>query len=86
MQSIAFLSGFRQLDTVTSQRLFSVCEPIIHHQWLFLIPLILILPFFFGMDGILYAAPIADDMAFVVTTLFMASFTTAPPAIIRPER
>lgn len=43
-------------------------------QVLFLIPLILILPFFFGLDGILYAAPIADGMAFVVTTLFMASF------------
>ena len=43
-------------------------------QVLFLIPLILILPLFLGLDGILYAAPIADGMAFVVTTLFMASF------------
>lgn len=39
-------------------------------QVLFLVPLILILPLFFGIDGILFAAPIADGLAFFVT-LFM---------------
>ncbi|MGL4737078.1 MAG: MATE family efflux transporter [Cellulosilyticaceae bacterium] len=36
-------------------------------QVLFLIPLILTLPIFFGIDGILFAAPIADGLAFCVT-------------------
>lgn len=36
-------------------------------QVLFLIPLVLILPKFFGLYGILYAAPIADFIAFIVS-------------------
>lgn len=43
-------------------------------QVLFLTPLILILPLFLGLDGILYAAPIADGAAFLVTSLFMLTF------------
>ena len=38
-------------------------------QVLFLIPLVLILPKFFGLYGILYAAPIADFVAFVVSVI-----------------
>lgn len=38
-------------------------------QILFLLPLILILPLLMGIDGILYAGPIADAMAAVVTIL-----------------
>ena len=40
-------------------------------QVLFLIPLILILPIFYGIDGILFAAPIADLLAFCVTVLLV---------------
>ncbi len=36
-------------------------------QGLFLIPLLIILPKFFGIDGILYASPIADSLAFVLS-------------------
>lgn len=35
-------------------------------QILFLIPLILIFPLFFGLDGILYAGPVADIAAFII--------------------
>lgn len=54
-------------------------------QVLFLIPLILILPLFLGLDGILYAAPIADAVAFAVTVVFMLAFyrsTKRLPAVI----
>lgn len=40
-------------------------------QVLFLIPLILILPIFFGIDGILFAAPIADALAFLLTVIMI---------------
>lgn len=40
-------------------------------QFIFLIPLVLILPRFFGINGILFAAPIADGMAIIVTSLFV---------------
>lgn len=36
-------------------------------QVLFLVPLVLILPRFMGLSGILYAAPIADFVAFVIS-------------------
>lgn len=40
-------------------------------QFIFLIPLVLTLPRFFGINGILFAAPIADGMAIIVTSLFV---------------
>lgn len=40
-------------------------------QILFLLPLIVVLPRFYGMDGILFAGPIADFAAAIVTTGFV---------------
>ncbi len=39
-------------------------------QVIFLIPLMILFPFFWGIDGILYAGPIADTMAFIAA-IFM---------------
>ena len=36
-----------------------------------LIPLVLILPMFMGIDGILIAGPVADGIAFVVSVLLI---------------
>lgn len=41
-------------------------------QVIFLIPLLLILPVFFGIDGIMFSAPIADTIAFLVTVFFIS--------------
>ncbi len=38
------------------------------------IPLIVILPQFMGIEGILYAAPIADCIAMVVTGILTATY------------
>ena len=40
-------------------------------QILFLLPLIVILPFFIGIDGILFAGPIADGLAGAVAVSLM---------------
>ncbi len=40
-------------------------------QILFLLPLLLILPLYFSLDGILYAAPIADFMAAITAVLMI---------------
>ena len=40
-------------------------------QVIFLVPLILILPVFFGIDGIMYAGPVADGAAFVLAVMLM---------------
>ncbi|SCZ08387.1 MATE family efflux transporter [Alkaliphilus peptidifermentans] len=41
-------------------------------QILFLIPLVLILPMYFNLDGIWYAFPLADILSTVVTMVFMS--------------
>ena len=40
-------------------------------QIILLLPLVVILPKYFGIDGILYAAPIADFGAFMFVIIFM---------------
>lgn len=40
-------------------------------QVIFLIPLILILPVFFGIDGIMFSAPAADTIAFITTMILI---------------
>ena len=40
-------------------------------QLLLLIPLILILPLFWGLEGILYSAPIADAASAVIVAIFI---------------
>ena len=42
----------------------------ITRQILFLIPLLLILPVFYGIDGVVYAGPIADSTAAVLSSVF----------------
>ena len=39
-------------------------------QIIFLLPLILILPVFWGIDGVMYAGPIADAAAVVLAAYF----------------
>lgn len=41
-------------------------------QVIFLIPAVLLLPLFFGLDGILFAGPVADFAAFVATAILIA--------------
>ncbi|SDH49151.1 MATE family efflux transporter [Desulfosporosinus hippei] len=40
-------------------------------QGLFLLPLLLILPLLFGIEGVIFAGPIADSLAVIVSILFM---------------
>lgn len=40
-------------------------------QVLFLIPAILIFAHFFGLQGILYSAPVADGLSSLLTTFFL---------------
>ena len=41
-------------------------------QTIFLVPLMLLLPYFMGIDGIMYAAPVADLAAAVISVWFAA--------------
>ncbi|MDA3731079.1 MATE family efflux transporter [Niameybacter massiliensis] len=54
-------------------------------QVIFLIPLILILPIFFGIDGILFAAPIADALAFFVAIFLVRKELNHMKTLDTPE-
>lgn len=63
---------------ITSNFFTAIGKPIkgvflsLTRQIIFLLPLILILPVFMGMDGIMYAGPIADFTAFVIAMIMVA--------------
>ena len=48
-------------------------------QIIFLLPLLVVLPIFFGIDGAMYSAPIADFFAAVLAVIFLrAQFKSMP--------
>ena len=69
-----FCAGFQIISTnyfqATGQALKASILSMLR-QLLLLIPLILILPLFFGLDGILIAGPVADISSAVIVLLFI---------------
>lgn len=69
-----FTAGFQVVSTSYFQ---STGQPMkasvlsMLRQLLLLIPMILILPFYFGLDGILYAGPVADLGSAVIVSVFV---------------
>jgi putative MATE family efflux protein len=62
--------GFQAMSTTAFQALGKAGEAMIlslSREALFLIPLILVMPRFLGLDGVWYASPIADTLAFFLT-------------------
>jgi putative MATE family efflux protein len=69
-----FLSGFQIISTsffqATGQPLkASILSAL--RQLILLVPLILILPLFFGLNGILYAGPVADSVSALIVFIFI---------------
>lgn len=71
---LTFLNG---IQPVTFNFFTAIGKPIkssiisLSKQLIFLIPLLVVLPYFLGINGILYAAPIADFLAFLITIIFL---------------
>lgn len=71
-----FTSGFQMITTSYFQATGQAVKASILsmlRQLIMLIPLIIILPLFFGLDGILYSGPIADISSTVIIVLFTVS-------------
>lgn len=68
-------TGLNFLQPITATFFTSIGKPVkgiflsLTRQILFLLPLIIILPLFLGIDGILYAGPISDFIAAVVAVI-----------------
>lgn len=73
-----FFTWLNCLQPITSTFFTSIGKPIkgiflsLTRQIIFFIPLLLILPVFIGIDGILYTGPIADFLAAAVTIIMAA--------------
>lgn len=66
---VIFLVGFQMVSSVVFQAIGKVIPTIIlstSRHILFLIPLVLILPRYFGIDGVWLSFPIADTLSFLV--------------------
>lgn len=70
-----FFTCVNFLQPITSTFFTSIGKPVkgiflsLTRQIIFLLPLVIILPLRMGIDGILYAGPIADAMAAIVTVI-----------------
>ena len=79
MRRFCFCMFLNFLQPVTSTFFTSIGKPIkgvflsLTRQLIFLLPLLLVLPKFLGVEGIMYAAPVAD-LAAAATALIMISF------------
>ena len=70
-----FFTWVNFMQPITSTFFTSIGKPVkgiflsLTRQILFLLPLVIVLPLLMGIDGILYAGPIADGLAAVVTVV-----------------
>lgn len=73
MRTFLFMVILNGVQLISSNFFSAIGKPLkglvlsMTRQVIFLIPLVLILPLFFGLDGILFAGPTADSIAFIVT-------------------
>lgn len=71
-----FFTFVNNVQPLTSTFLSAIGKPkrglflSLTRQIIFLLPLLLILPIFFGIEGMLYAGLVADGMAFITATAF----------------
>ena len=66
---IVFTSFFQSIGKAKISMLLSLAR-----QVLFLIPAVLILPAFFGLNGVWFSMPVADSLAVVVTSITIFTF------------
>ena len=73
MRTFLFMVILNGVQLISSNFFAAIGKPVkglvlsMTRQVIFLIPLVLILPHFFGLNGLLYAGPAADGIAFLVT-------------------
>ena len=81
MRTFLFMVAINGVQAISSNFFSAIGKPIkgaflsLTRQVIFLIPLVLVMPTFFGVKGILYTAPISDTLAFILAiTLVLIEF------------
>ena len=78
MRTFLFMVAVNGVQAISSNFFSAIGKPIkgaflsLTRQVLFLIPLVLIMPTFLGVKGILYTAPISDTLAFILSVSMVA--------------
>lgn len=78
MRTFLFMVIINGVQLISSNFFSAIGKPVkglllsMTRQVFFLIPLILVLPLFFGLNGVLYAGPLADGIAFLVSVLLVS--------------
>lgn len=77
MKTFIFMIAATGVQIISSNFFSAIGKPVkgvlltLTRQVIFLIPLIFIMPKFFGIEGILYSGPIADGLAFLVAIIMI---------------
>lgn len=77
MRTYLFMILVNGVQTISSNLFAAIGKPLkgvllsMSRQVFFLIPLLLIFPLFWGIDGLLLAAPVADTFAFLISILMI---------------
>lgn len=78
MRTFLFMVIVNGVQLISSNFFSAIGKPLkglllsMTRQVFFLIPLVLILPLFWGIDGVLYAGPVADAIAFAVSVILIS--------------
>lgn len=78
MRTFLFMVILNGVQILSSNFFAAIGKPVkglilsMTRQVIFLIPLLIILPLFFGINGILFSAPVADIIAFITTTIVVS--------------
>lgn len=73
MRTFLFMVAVNGVQTISSNFFSAIGKPLkgaflsLTRQVIFLIPLLLIFPIFWGIDGIMFTAPVSDTLAFVLS-------------------
>ena len=81
MRIFLFMVAVNGVQTISSNFFSAIGKPLkgaflsLTRQVLFLIPLLIIFPIFWGIDGIMFTAPVSDTLAFILSiSMVLAEF------------
>lgn len=79
MRTFLLMIAVNGVQTISSNFFAATGKPLkgamlsLTRQVLFLVPLLIIMPMFFGVEGIMYTAPISDTLAFILSMVMVFS-------------
>lgn len=86
---LCILNGFQSVASIFVQAIEKPIQALVlslSRQIVFLIPAVLILPRYLGIDGVLWGGPVADGLAFVLAVIVLAIEVNKLKVEVRKEK